>query len=117
MLNLPYNNDTESEKEEPIEDAHCQASQPKKLPSYPDNIPPTPLKIMSPLLYNYANEDSSTDPEVPKAPMDLPDNPPCSTSQLPTSTRPQRTKRLLSRFKDFEIWNQWNTNYFMLKTE
>lgn len=62
MLNLPNNNDTESKEEEPIEVAHHQASQPKKLPSYHDNIPPTPLKIMSLLFHNYANEDSSTDP-------------------------------------------------------
>lgn len=103
MLNLQYTSDSESEEEEPIEVSHHQDSQPKKLPSYPDNIPPTPLEIMSPLPHTYANEDNSIDPDVPEAPLDPPENPPCSTSQLPTSTRPQRTKRLPSRFKDFEM--------------
>lgn len=96
ILNLPYTSDIESEEEEPIEVSHYQNLQPKKLTTYPDNIPITPLGIMSPLPHNYANEDNRIDPEVPEAPLD----PPCSTNQLPTFTCPQRTKRLPRRFKD-----------------
>lgn len=84
---MPYTSDTDSEGEEPIEVSHRQHLQPKKLTSYPDDVPPTPLEIMSPLPHNYANEDKRIDPEVPEAPLDPPEDPPCTTSQLPTSTR------------------------------
>lgn len=103
MLNLPYTSDTESEEEDQIEVSHHQDSQPTKRPSYPDYIPPTPLEIMSPLPHNYSNEDNRIDPDVPEAPLDLPENPLFSTSQLPKSNHLQRTKRLSSGFKDFEM--------------
>lgn len=87
ILNLPNTSDTELEEEEPIEASHHQDLQPKKVTFYPDDVPPTQLEIMSPLPQNYANEDKIIDPEVPEAPLDPPEDPPCSTSQLPTFTR------------------------------
>lgn len=103
LLHLPYTSHIESEEEDHIKVSHHQDSQPTKRPSYPDDIPPIPLEIMSPFPHNYANEDNSSEPEAPEAPLDPPENPPCSTSQLPTSNCLQRTKRLSSIFKDFEM--------------
>lgn len=102
ILNLPYTNGTEL-GEEPIEVSHHKDLQPKKLTSFPDKMPPTPLDKMSPLPHNNANEGNIICPEVPEAPTDQPENPPCSKSQSLTCNLPERIKRLPSRFKDFEM--------------
>lgn len=115
MLNLPYTSDTESEKEELIEVSHHQNSPPKELPSYPDNILPTSLETMSPLPHNYSNKCISVDPGLSEALLGPLGNFPCSTSQLPISTRLQRTRRLPSRFKNFEMWKQWNADHLVLR--
>lgn len=65
ILNLPYTNGTEL-GEEPIEVSHHKDLQPKKLTSFPDKMPPTPLEKMSPLPENYANEDKSFVPRFQK---------------------------------------------------
>ena len=104
-----YSYDSESEEEEFIETHYRQTNNNEDIASALDSIPPTPLEVMSPLPVNNTLEDEIADPEILESHSNPPEDlthspwsnkpPSCTTP----STRPRRTIRLPSRFRDFEM--------------